>query len=133
MSLSDEQWLFTQSVAELIQYAKINGIKLTMGECQRFPDRQEKLVSEGKSWTLKSKHLNKFAIDFNVFIKVPNSLIGTGFKWQLTWKYEDIESLGIFWESLSEKNLWGGHFKDSLGKPKYDCPHFQRSSVKRKD
>ncbi len=132
MSLSDTQWSFLQDVCKLIEFAKVNQFKLTGGELLRFKDRQEKLIEQGKSWTMNSKHLNKLAIDLNVFVKEPNELMGTGFKWKLASSYETTKSLGMFWESLSEFNEWGGNWLKKNKKPGLDTPHFQRNTTKRK-
>ena len=111
MSKSDEQWLFLQDVAKLIDYAKLNEIKLTGGELYRTQYQQAKYIKDGKSKTMKSKHLERLAIDFNFFVNG-----------RLTYDVEDVRILGEYWEILSEKNeagmLW--EWKDT--------PHFQRNA-----
>ena len=128
MSLSDKQWKFLQNVAKLITYAEKEGYKLTGGELYRTRDHQwlyyngrtiikSKLVgTTRKSKTMNSNHLNRLAIDFNVF---KNGV--------LTYKYEDVEPLGRYWMNLHEKNRWGGdwnknHKDDENFK---DVPHFE--------
>lgn len=121
MSLSDKQWIFLQNVGNLIMWAAKNGYKLTGGELYRTIDQQwlyynGKKIVDGelvdttrKSKTMNSKHLKRLAIDLNIF---KNGV--------LTYKYEDIEPLGNYWESLNERNKWGGNFTNFK-----DCPHFQ--------
>ena len=123
MGLSDKQWIFLQNVANLIMYANKKGYKLTAGEMYRTEDQQwlyynGKTIENGelvdtsrKSKTMKSKHLKRLAIDLNIFKD------GV-----LTYKYEDVEPLGKYWESLNDRNKWGGNFLNFT-----DVPHFQMS------
>ena len=111
MSKSDEQWLFLKDIAKLIQYADAIGIKLTGGELYRTKEQQDIYVQQGKSKTYKSKHLERLAMDFNFFING-----------QLTYNHPNLEILGLYWESLSTDNRWGGHFKNFK-----DTPHFERN------
>jgi hypothetical protein len=82
---------------------------------KKTPNKELIFVNGKKrSWTLHSKHLQRLAIDLNVFINKNG-------KWELTYKVEDIKPLGDFWESLNHKNRWGGNWKNP------DTPHFQRN------
>lgn len=110
MGLSDEQWLFLQDVAKLIEFAKSKGMKLTGGELLRTPEQQQLYYDQGKSKTLNSNHLKKLAIDFNLIV---NNQLGTR---------SDYRPLGQYWESLSPKNRWGGNFQGFI-----DSPHFERN------
>lgn len=109
MGTSDKQWLFLQDVAKLIQHAESIGIKLTGGELYRTKEQQELYIKAGKSKTMKSKHLERLAIDFNFFIDG-----------KLTYAKEDVQPLGDYWESLRPENSWGGNWKSFQ-----DTPHFQ--------
>lgn len=113
MSLSTKQWEFLQDVALLIQEAQRLGVKLTGGELYRTPYQQAKYVSEGKSLTLESKHLQRLAIDFNFFIEG-----------ELTYDYSNplLKALGDYWESLNKNNRWGGNWETFR-----DTPHFERN------
>ena len=115
MRLSDKQWLFLKDVAKLIIKAEQLGYKVTGGELYRTYEQQKIYVESGRSRTLRSKHLSRLAIDLNFFIRDENE------KWKLTWKVEDIKPLGDYWESLDEKNAWGGKFRRFK-----DVPHFER-------
>lgn len=112
MKLSKHQRIFTKHIGLLIQFAYKNGIELTFGEAQRTLYQQKKYVKDGRSRTLKSKHLKRLAVDFNVFIDG---------KYQPS--HKKVKKLGEFWESLDPLNKWGGHFKNFK-----DYPHFQRSA-----
>ncbi len=68
MTLSDKQWIFLQNVAKLIDYAYASGYKLTGGELQRTAEQQEIYIRDGKSKTRDSMHLQRMAIDLNLFI-----------------------------------------------------------------
>jgi len=116
MALSDSQWLFLQDVAKLINTAEELGFKVTGGELFRTEEQQKIHFDAGRSKTMNSKHRKRLAIDLNFFIEVDG-------KWKITWKKEDIQPLGEYWEGLSKgKNSWGGFWKFK------DVPHFQRDS-----
>lgn len=126
MTLSKIQQEFALDVARLIAFADQQGIKLTFGEAYRTAD-QQKLYFAGKTLriedgelevisgkkrtkTMNSRHLHRLAVDFNFF---KNG--------KLTYRLEDIEILGNYWELLNENNRAGMFFKSF-----YDAPHFER-------
>ena len=109
MKLSEYQIIFSKNIASLIVYADLIGIQLTFGHAWRDVETQKRLVAKGLSKTLKSNHLRRLAVDFNFFING-----------KLTYDKHKITELGKFWESLHEKNRWGGNFKNFL-----DTPHFE--------
>lgn len=127
MRLSVQQQIFSQDVAKLIFYANLLGINLTFGEAYRSEDQQELYyygktirVDDGeleiinakkRTRTMNSYHLKRLAIDFNFFIRG-----------KLYYKHELIDMIGLYWETLSIYNRWGGNFKGF-----YDSPHFQRT------
>lgn len=110
MSLSDEQFEFAKDVARLIAFATNNGYKITFGEVWRTPEQQALYVKQGRSKTMKSKHLDRLAVDFNFF--------KSG---KLLSKFQELEPLGKYWESLTPKNKWGGYWQSFK-----DLPHFER-------
>lgn len=117
MSLSDIQWMFLQDTVKLINKAKEMDFKITGGELYRTQDQQQIYYDKGKSKTMRSKHLKRLAIDLNFFIKNKNG------KRVLTYKKENIQKLGDYWESLNldGKNEWGGNWSFK------DTNHFQRN------
>lgn len=134
MRLSKEQSKFTLDVSKLIAYAFSVGIQLTFGETYRTVDQQylyfkgKNIGNDGKlvegtkrSWTMKSKHLDRLAVDFNFFLVQAD---GTR---KLTYDYDDLLVLGEFWEGMDEKNEWGGFWLKSNKEPGRDTPHFQRN------
>jgi len=123
MTVREKQSEFLQNVAKMILWAFDNGMELTGGELLRTND-QQLLYFEGytlykagsaihlgkaprKSKTLASKHLDKLAIDLNVFIDG-----------QYKTDKESYLKLGEYWENLNPENVWGG----SWG---WDANHFQ--------
>ena len=116
MTLSEEQRKFAQHVGWLLMYAYSQGLEVTFGHAWRSPEEQKRLVAEGKSQTMKSKHLDRLAVDFNLF---KNG--------KLTWKWEDFKILGDYWEKLDPKNRWGGDWnKNDVQDGFVDAPHFER-------
>ena len=111
MGLVKEQVQFALDIAKLINYAQEIGFELTFGEAYRTPYQQKEYLRTGRSKTMKSQHLKRLAVDFNLFIDG-----------NLSWEYRDFAFLGEYWESLSPKNKWGGHFRNFK-----DFPHFQRT------
>jgi hypothetical protein len=125
MKLSEKQQIFTFNVSLLIQYAYGLGIKLTFGEAHRTNSQVllnyfgYKVIKEGGaiklkksrklSSTLKSKHPDRLAIDFNFFIDG-----------ELAYDKEKLKCLGEYWERLDERNSWGGNWKRFS-----DTPHFE--------
>ena len=125
MKLSDHQDQFSYYVACLILFCRSNEVKVTFGEAYRTKDQQLlyrygaglkddvgglKLTPRPiRSKTLKSKHLQRLAVDLNFFIKG-----------KITYEKEDLQFIGDYWESLDERNEWGGNFNGWS-----DSPHFQ--------
>lgn len=113
--LNKEQTKFLFDVGNLINYAEAMGYgegenSITGGELWRTKYQQIHNIRTGVSKTMKSKHLNRLAIDLNV---IKDGKLGS---------CEDYQDLGEYWESLDPKNKWGGNWRTFK-----DCPHFQRS------
>ena len=108
--LSTEQQIFTQNISQLILKANSLGINLTFGEAFRTEYQQREYLRTGKSKTMNSNHLKRLAVDFNFFING-----------RLVWEHPLITELGEYWESINEKNRWGGNFSFK------DTPHFERN------
>jgi hypothetical protein len=117
MILSEKQKIFTQNIAKLIDWAYAHGFELTFGEAWRSPEQQAIYVREGKSKTMNSRHLDRLAVDFNVF--KGKNLVGGA---------QDIKPLGDYWVSLHPDNVWGGDFNCNsiVGDDRFiDAPHFE--------
>ena len=117
-SLSKKQREFTLMVGRLIDFIYSHNMEATLGEVWRTPYQQAKYFLDGKSKTLHSKHLQRLAIDLNLFIN--NRYITDP---------EKYRPLGEYWESINPENVWGGRFgiakKDYATKIGWDCCHFQ--------
>jgi hypothetical protein len=111
MGLVNEQASFLLDVCRLIQYATEQGYVVTGGELYRTLEQQQIYLKTGRSKTLKSNHLKRLAIDLNFFVYG-----------KLTWDKEVLAPIGKYWESLSNKNRWGGNFQALV-----DVPHFERN------
>lgn len=109
MTLSEKQRKFTLLISKLIQWAYANGMELTLGEAYRTLEQQEIYFKQGKSKTLASKHLERLAVDFNLFI-------GGQYKTDK----ESYKPLAEYWKSLDPECVWGGDFNNFA-----DCVHFQ--------
>jgi len=110
MSLSDGQWEFAKDVGRLFAYLTFNDYKFTIGEVLRTPEQQQIYLKTGKSKTANSKHLEKKAIDLNIWVRN-----------ELTYDVEKLKPIGEFWESLNPKNKAGMFWKW------VDAPHYERS------
>jgi peptidoglycan L-alanyl-D-glutamate endopeptidase CwlK len=89
---------------------------VTGGELFRTQEQQEIYLKNGKSKTKNSMHLKRCAIDLNIFTMTEGKPI-------LCTDGDKIKSIGDYWESLDEKNRWGGNWKWK------DINHFERSVV----
>lgn len=110
MSLVKEQAAFLLDVAKLIHFATEQGFVVTGGELYRTAEQQQIYMKTGRSKTMNSLHLKRCAIDLNFFKDG-----------QLTYDVKQLQIIGNYWESLNEKNQWGGNWKSFK-----DVPHFQR-------
>lgn len=97
MTLSEKQQAFTFNIHLLIQEAFRLGFKLTFGEVYRTPEQQKIYFDSGRSKTMDSRHLQRLAVDFNIF--KDGVLINDP---------KTIQPLGEFWMSLNTDNVWGG-------------------------
>lgn len=109
MTLRQHQSAFIKDLAKLINFAFENGFELTAGELFRSPEQQSIYVKTGRSKTMNSLHLQRLAVDFNIFKN--GKIVGK----------KESEPLGAYWESLDTLNSWGGNGLKIL-----DCPHFSR-------
>lgn len=115
MSLNEQQNIFMQHVALLINKAHELGLIVTAGELYRTPEQQKHYVQNGRSKTMNSQHLKRLAIDLNFFIPQESG------KLKLVYDHESIRQLGAFWENLDDPNRWGGNWSSFK-----DTPHFER-------
>lgn len=100
MALSEKQRKFTLLVSRLIQWAYEMGYELSFGEALRTPEQQAIYFKTGKSKTLNSKHLEKLAIDLNLFKDGEYQADSLSHR-----------PLGGYWKSLDPECKWGGDFK----------------------
>lgn len=110
MSLVREQAAFLLDVAKLVKFATEQGFVVTGGELYRTPEQQQIYMKTGRSKTMNSLHLKRCAIDLNFFKDG-----------KLIYDIKQLQIVGNYWESLHEKNEWGGNWKSFK-----DVPHFQR-------
>lgn len=102
---------FTHDVALLILRAEELGYRAKGDQWKRSLEEQKRLVQQGQSRTMNSRHLLGLAIDLLLF-KGDRYLTKT----------EEYRELGEWWENLRPgRNVWGGNFD---GFP--DGNHFER-------
>jgi len=114
MTLSDKQFKFVKDVNILLSFIINNGYKVTFGEAYRILYTQKYYLDQGLAKTMNSKHLDKLAIDLNIFKNIGDEYKYTVYK-------KDIQFIGDFWESLDKKNSWGGNWIKFT-----DTMHFER-------
>jgi len=88
MTLGQKQRKFTQMIANLINYAYLQGYELSFGDAWAHDGHKDN-----------SNHYIRLAVDFNLF-KDGEYLTKTS----------DHEPLGLFWEEMG--GSWGGRFND---------------------
>ena len=117
MTLSEKQSVFTFNIASLIQFAYKNGFVLTFGEVFRTLEQQEIYFKSGRSKTMNSRHLQRLAVDFNLFkdgVLLNDAKI--------------IQPLGEYWITLNTDNVWGGDWNrnhSTLDETFKDPYHFE--------
>lgn len=101
MKLSEKQQLFTQSIAQLINYATARGWGLTFGDAYR-DHRLHGGMGQKKSYSsTNSNHKFRLAVDFNLFV------CGR----YITSDCQEYQDLGAEWKKINGYARWGGDFK----------------------
>lgn len=104
---------FAEDTAKLIAKIYADGFACTYGEAFRPQELQDLWVAMGRSWTKNSRHLERRAIDLNLFIGdhyVTDS--------------KQYAEFGKFWESLRPgKNVHGA---GGTWPNRRDSNHFER-------
>lgn len=108
----ERQTIFLKNVAKLVEYAHtLPGYELTGGELYRPPEMQAIYYADGRSHIKHSKHQDRLAIDFNLFVN--GKYIHTKAENE---KY--FKPLAEYWASLHPNNVSGWDWK-------WDYNHFQ--------
>lgn len=109
MKLSERQRLFSYCLWKLLHHIYCGfEYEVTFGEVWRTQYQQAKYVKDGKSWTMNSKHLERCAVDLNIFI---DDVYQTD--------HDAYIPLGKYWEALHPQCKWGGNWKQR------DSGHFE--------
>lgn len=117
MGLLQEQQTFSRHVAQLLEKAFEFGYEVSLGEALRPIEMQRLYVQRGASKTMQSSHLDKLAIDLNLF---KDGKLCTA---------DQVRPLGKWWEGLDSHNRWGGSWRGLVeaGRSSFiDSPHFER-------
>lgn len=133
MTLQEKQITFTQNIARLIEFAYDSGFALTFGEVYRTVEQQKIYVETGRSKTMNSRHIQRLAVDFNIFVVDEDDgsvvmLFAPGIdNAQYERELAVARPLGDFWESLSPDNVWGADWnRNDLNDEKFRDPyHFE--------
>jgi peptidoglycan L-alanyl-D-glutamate endopeptidase CwlK len=95
------------------QAIKETPLDFAVTEGLRSPQRQKQLVSEGKSQTLKSKHLTGHAVDLA-------AIVDGKISWDKSYYFQLAEVMKKVAADQNVKIRWGGDFKSF-----FDGPHFE--------
>ena len=123
MRLAAKQHRFSYLIGALLVWAYESNFKVSFGHAYRDYETQKKLFDMGRSDTMKSKHMDRLAIDLNLFIK------GCSGKYYYTDKPMDYLAIGTYWEMLGhsegqkQETRWGGRIKLKNGGT--DPGHFE--------
>jgi len=96
LTLRQKQSIFLKNAAKLILWAFENGFELTGGELLRTESQQAEYVKTGKSKTMNSRHLQKLAIDINLFVDG-----------KYRYDKEAYKLLAEYWKTLHQDNVAG--------------------------
>ena len=119
MTLRERQAAFGIMDAKLVLKADELGTPIVCLEYFRSVERQQYLVSIGRSKTLNSKHILGLAKDYAFLSDIKDD-------GKINYRSEKYRALGEFWESLGGR--WGGRFGDNLKTEiieGWDCGHFE--------
>jgi hypothetical protein len=105
MTLSEKQKIFTFNIAKLITEAYRQGYELTFGEVFRTPEQQKIYFDTGRSKTMNSRHLDRLAVDFNIF---KDGVLLFNNPATRNAEIQSCLPLGEYWISLNTDNVWGG-------------------------
>jgi len=109
------QSIFAKNVCLLIQFIMAQGYFVTLGEAWR-PQITAHYYSSHHMGIKNSLHCNRMAIDLNIYDHKGNYL-----------KDGDIyRKAGQYWESLDNRNRWGGNFIGTVYK---DTDHWEMHDV----
>jgi hypothetical protein len=123
--LIEAQAEFLLDVVKLVEHATTGGYILTAGEMYRTPEQQAIYLKTGRSKTMASEHLNRRAVDFNIFKQDTTGALKLCTR-------DEIKPLGDYWENLNPLNRWGGNWRGLVdaGKSHFvDAPHFERRAA----
>jgi len=113
MTLGQHQEAFSRDLCKLMQRGFELGYELRGGEWMRPVEMQTIYVQTGRSKTMNSMHLKKCAVDLH---------------WFKDGKLCHPQELGVYWESLSPQNRYGGNFDRDWNREDSfkDAPHYER-------
>ena len=114
---SDDQYAFAKDVSLLLIYLCLaeKYSKFSIGHVYRSPVEQEALYHQGFSKAQYGQHNKKLAIDINFWVRGDYAM-----NWDRDKLRETLRDAGEYWESLNEKNQWGGFWEF------FDAGHFER-------
>jgi hypothetical protein len=116
MRLSAIQQLFARDIVRLLLFMESKEFSYTFGEALRSKEQAEIYAQQGKG-IVNSLHCQKLAMDINLFDNKGTYLTDA----------KDYAQFGVYWESLTPCNRWGGNFHDKNGKVFADANHFERN------
>ena len=116
MTLGERQRKLPLMIAALVRFAYAQGYELTYGEVYRTKEQQALYVKQGLSKTMMSAHLERLAVDFNLFKDGEYLTDGAAYR-----------PLGEEWEKMGGR--WGGRFgvkpEEYAAKVGWDANHFE--------
>lgn len=114
-TLTEQQCDFTFALSRLIDWVVVfTPYMVKIQELNRTIEQQREYVRTGKSKTMKSKHLDKLAVDLVLF--KDGKVITEG---------EPFRVIGRYWEKLGTNHVWGGSWGETTKKVGWDSGHFQ--------
>jgi hypothetical protein len=112
MQLWQKQSIFSQNVAQLLQYIYSKGFSVSLGEAYRTPEQAHLDALKGIG-IADSLHCKRLAIDLNLFSAQGEYLSDP----------KEYEQFGVYWETLHPFNRNGRNFKRG------DANHFEMQDL----
>ena len=113
-----EQHAFSADLSALLAHIHTLGFNVSLGEAARTAFQQAQYRATGASKVRVSQHQLRLAIDLYIWRELTRIPI------------EDLRPIGLWWESRSPANRWGGSWRGQLrtGPGAFiDNDHFERA------
>lgn len=121
-SLNNLYGVHPQLIRVVYRALELSPVDFGITEGLRTEERQQQLIAEGKSWTMRSYHLPRFGDKYGRAIDIVCYVDG-----DVTWDFDLYRDVADAFDKAAQEIgvviTWGGHWKSK------DGPHFQLEDI----